>query len=135
MEGRENSGPDDRIIDLRRVAPEGPPPLPGAQWDELRSHWVWWDEAAQQWVVAGEHGETRPAPTEPLLPPRLARELFHAEEIDPIEDHVIDIDRVAAPPQPMPGAQWNEVAGRWERWDDAAGAWVEAVAEAPSDAS
>jgi hypothetical protein len=135
MAGRENSEPDERIIDLRRVAPEGPPPIPGAQWDELRSHWVRWDESAQQWVVIGEHGETKVAPTEPLLPPRLARELIRAEEIDPIEDHVIDIDRIAAPPQPVRGAQWNEVAGRWERWDEAAGAWVEAVVQAPSDAS
>lgn len=135
MGEREHSGPDDRIIDLRRVAPEGPPPVPGAQWDELRSNWVCWDEPAQQWVVVVEGGERRAVPEGPLPPPRLAQELIHAEEIDPIEDHVIDVDRIAAPAQPMPGAQWNEVVGRWERWDGAAGAWVEAVAEARSDAS
>lgn len=135
MAGRQNREPDDRIIDLRRVAPAGPPPVPGAQWDELRSQWVCWDEPSQRWLVVGGDGRAQPAPDERLLPPRLARELLHAEEIDPIEDHVIDIDRIATPPRPMPGAQWNEVAGRWERWDAATGAWVEAVVEAPSDAS
>lgn len=85
-------------------------------------------------IVGGERGERMlPLDGIPLPPPLLARELIRAEEIDPLEDHVIDIDRVATPPQPMPGAQWNEVLGRWERWDETAAAWVEASdANAPS---
>jgi hypothetical protein len=131
---REAQGPrdQDRIIDLARAAQPGSPPVAGAQWDELHLRWEIWDEAAHAWMVVGdESGELiRPGDDAPLPPPLLARELIHAEEIDPVERHVIDVDRLAAPPQPVPGAQWNEVLGRWERWDDAAGAWVEAVAGA-----
>lgn len=146
----------DPVIDLReepqtaRAAP-GAPPVPGAQWDELHGCWEVWDEADQVWRIVG-HGSgvreaaqprsaaaARTAAAEAAaaaaLPPRLLRELLHAQEIDPVEEHVIDLDRLARPPQPVRGAQWNEVAGRWERWDEVAGEWVEARAEEPSDAS
>jgi hypothetical protein len=122
----------DLVRDYVRAPQPGAAPVPGAQWDELHDRWEVWDERGQQWLaldpVTGER--TVPIDELPVPPPLLARELVHAEEIDPIEDHVIDIDRLAAPPQPVPGAQWNEVVGRWEVWDDAAGTWVEALADA-----
>lgn len=123
----------DHVIDLTRATPNGPPPVPGAQWDELHGRWEVWNDTAQVWEIIGDDAGIRAAADDSFLPPLLARELFHAREIDPIEHHVIDLDRAARPPQPVPGAQWNEVQGRWERWDEAAGAWIEARADAPSD--
>jgi hypothetical protein len=124
----EGSQADERVIDLERAAKPGPPPVAGAQWDELHRRWEVWDDAAQAWLAVREGSGERYLPLDeaPLPPPRLASELVHADDIDPLERHVIDIDRLAAPPQPVPGAQWNEVVGRWERWDDASGDWVEA---------
>ena len=105
--------------------------MPGAQWDEVRAQWEVWDDAAHAWVaVGGGAGEqVLPLDEMPVLP---LLDLDGTDPVDEAKDHVIDIDRLAAPPQPIPGAQWNEVAGRWERWDDAASAWVEAHADAPS---
>lgn len=122
----------DELIDLTRQAQPSQPPIPGAQWDELHGRWQVWDDAAQGWMIVGDDSGARIAPLEevPLLPPHLARELIHADEIDRPELHVIDLDRLPEPAQPVPGAQWNEVLGRWERWDEAAGAWVEAIAQA-----
>lgn len=80
-------------------------------------------------VVADDTGEVLVPVDEAPLPPTLLRELYRADEIDPPDEHVIDVDRLARPPQPVAGAQWNEVSGRWERWDDRASAWVEALAE------
>jgi hypothetical protein len=38
-----------------------------------------------------------------------------------VPDHV----RLAKPGEPpQPGAQWNELEGQWERWDEDAQAWV-----------
>ena len=35
--------------------PSGPPPVPGAQWDEIHARWIVWDQAEGGWVpVAGE---------------------------------------------------------------------------------
>lgn len=120
------------VQDYVRAPQPGSAPVPGAQWDELHSRWEVWDERGQQWLAVDPVTGERSVPTDelPVPPPLLARELVHAEEIDPIEDHVIDIDRLAAPPRPVPGAQWNEVVGRWEIWDEAASAWVEALADA-----
>ena len=66
-----------------------------------------------------------PASENPL-PPLLARELHLAEELE-AEDlpPVPDVDRTPEPDEGPPGAQWNEVLARWERWDEASGAWVE----------
>lgn len=125
----------ERVIDLTSGGLPGPSPVPGAQWDELHLCWEVWDEAAQGWMIVGDDSGRRILPLDevPLPPPLLARELIHADEIDPLENHVIDIDRMAAPTQSVPGAQWNEVVGRWERWDEAAGSWVEARADRPAD--
>ena len=36
-------------------------------------------------------------------------------------DRVIDLDRMARPGDPpVAGAQWDELHGRWERWDEQA---------------
>lgn len=38
---------------------------------------------------------------------------------------VDDVKRVPAPSaRPEPHAQWNEISGRWERWDTAANEWL-----------
>lgn len=122
---------DERVIDLDRLAQPVAPPVPGAQWDELHRRWERWDELAGSWMIVGD-GASVPRPDVEAVPAFLARELHHADDIDAVVDHIIDVDRLAAPSQPVPGAQWNEVVGRWERWDEAAGAWVEARADAPS---
>lgn len=121
---------DDRIVDLDREVAYGEPPVPGAQWDELRQRWERWDEVAGHWVTVGDElGE-------PVLPPDAIPSSLVQELLDEDDDrpHIIDVDRMAAPSEAVPGAQWNEVVGRWERWDDAAGAWVDALA-APHDTS
>lgn len=101
-------------------------PVAGAQWDELHRRWERWDEASQGWVVVGDDAGdgVEPADENPY-PSLLARELHHADELDEVaEPDVDDIARAAAPPEHVPGAQWNEIARRWERWDDVAGRWV-----------
>jgi len=124
---------DEPTIDLTRAPQPDEPPVPGAQWDEVRAQWEVWDDAAQAWGVVGDQTGARILPLDELpMMPVLDRELHLTDSIDEPEDHVIDVDRLAAPPQPVPGAQWTEVIGRWERWNDAAGAWVEARADAPS---
>jgi hypothetical protein len=119
--------PREPVDDVERAVPEGEPPVPGAQWDEVHERWEAWDEATQRWVVVGEsHGDDVEPDQENLLPPLLARELQHADDLDAVDDpDVPDVERKPEPPAHVPGAQWNEVAGRWEQWDDAAGAWVE----------
>lgn len=102
--------------------------MPGAQWDELHGLWERWDERSGSWKPVGDAADPRrPSPPDPL-PAILARELQHEAELDAEEeaDHIIDIDRIALPERPVPGAQWNEVVGRWEVWSEAAGAWEEA---------
>jgi hypothetical protein len=114
------------VHDVDRAAIEGEPPVPGAQWDEVHRRWEHWDEATQAWVVVGEDaGDGVDPGAENPLPPLLARELQHAEELEAADEpDVPDVDRQPEPPAHVPGAQWNEVAGRWERWDEGAGAWV-----------
>lgn len=133
----------DDVVDLDRAAQPGPPPVPGAQWDELHRQWERWDDDVQAWRVVGDAGDdsgdiVRP-PSEGPVSAFLAGEVARsgqpeadtvvdtaAEDDDDGRIHVIDVDRLAAPPQPVLGAQWNEVRGRWERWDDVLEEWVEA---------
>lgn len=105
--------------------PDAPPPEPGAQWDEVHGRWERWDEASQAWVVVGDPGDGVAPGAENPLPALLARELQHAEELEAGEEPPEpDVERAPEPPEHVPGAQWNEVEGRWERWDDTAGEWV-----------
>ena len=114
------------IDDVPRIPePAGGPPVHGAQWDEVHGRWEHWDADAEQWVVVGDDAGDGVAPeAENPLPAHLAREVHHAEELEARDEHLGDVDRAAEPPQHVPGAQWNEVEARWERWDDTAGAWV-----------
>jgi hypothetical protein len=127
----------DQVIDLDRAARPGSPPVPGAQWDELHGRWERWDEAAQGWRIVGATGDIVRPPSEGPVSAFLAAEVARSGQPEAVVDtpdededdgrvHVIDVDRLAAPPQPVPGAQWNEVRGRWERWDDVLEEWVEA---------
>jgi len=46
---------------------------------------------------------------------------------------VTDAKRAPSPSErPVAGAQWNEITGRWERWDAATNDWV-AVPDDPTD--
>lgn len=128
MASRMGEDPYPEVDDLERAPrPEGEPPVPGAQWDELHRRWEIWDESAQAWVVVGDDPGDGVAPLdENRLTPLLSRELLHADEVEPEAPVVPDVDRAPAPECGPPGAQWNEVADRWERWDEAAEAWVEA---------
>ncbi len=119
------------IADVPRVPLQGEPPVPGAQWDELHHRWEHWDEESGTWVVVGDDpGDGRAPGDENPLPPLLAREITLGDEVEAAEVHVPDVGRAPKPTEPGPrGATWNEVVGRWERWDDATEAWVEAVVE------
>lgn len=113
------------VDDLDRAPQQGAPPVPGAQWDEVHQRWESWDEAAGEWVVVGDGPGIGPPPAdENPLPPLLSREVHLADEVDPLEEHVPDVGRLPEPPDAPPGGQWNEVTGRWERWDEDAEAWV-----------
>jgi hypothetical protein len=114
------------IDDVERIPePAGPPPVHGAQWDEVHGRWEVWDEAVEQWVVVGDAGDGVAPAEENPLPAELARDLLLDEErhADDRPDEP-DVERAPEPPEHVPGAQWNEVEARWERWDDAAGAWI-----------
>lgn len=124
--------PAEPVADYARAPrPGGDAPVPGAQWDELHDRWEVWDEPTRTWLAVDPVTGARTVPVDdlPLPPPLLGEEARPAVEIDLSEPHVIDVDRLAAPDHPVPGAQWNEVVGRWETWDEAAGAWVEARTE------
>jgi hypothetical protein len=126
--------PREPVTDEERAALPGEPPVEGAQWDELHQRWEHWDEATRTWQVVGGPGvgEADPAKENPL-PPLLARELHVAEELEAEDGPAVpDVEREPEPDAGPPGAQWNEVLARWERWDDASGAWVEATDE-PSE--
>ena len=130
MASHAGEGPAEPVDDLERQAERGDPPVPGAQWDELHRRWEHWDESAQMWVVVGDDPGDGVAPAvENPLPALLARELLEDDEIEARHETVADVDR-SSPQGPAPrGAQWNEVTDRWERWDEAAEAWVEATVE------
>jgi hypothetical protein len=121
--------PPHPVEDVGRNAVPGPPPVEGAQWDEVHSRWEAWDETAGEWTIVGDPGDGVPIVDENQLPPLLARELLLADDLESHHDVVPDIER-ASPVGPAPrGAQWNEVTDRWERWDEASDAWVEAAVE------
>jgi hypothetical protein len=104
----------------------GPPPIPGAQWDEVRAVWMRW--IGEEWVEVEEHidGPTLGDPIEDVvLPAALAYDLAVAKELDLTTDEVVIDLRAPEPTVKVPGAQWNEVAGRWERWDDDARTWLQ----------
>jgi hypothetical protein len=124
MAAHMGEGPPDPVDDVERSPVAGDPPVPGAQWDELHGRWEVWDEGAQAWVVVGDVGDGISPEDENPLPSLLARELLHADEQDLEHQPVDDVPRAAEPGEGPPGAQWNEVEGRWDRWDDATGAWV-----------
>lgn len=117
--------PYDRVDDIERESVPEEPPVPGAQWDEVHSRWERWDEDSASWVVVGEDAGDGVAPAdENPLPAPLARELVRADDVEP-EERYQDVDRTPAPGlPPEPGAQWNEVDARWERWDDTSSSWV-----------
>lgn len=121
----------EEVTDLDRAPQPSAPPVPGAQWDELHQRWEVWDEASGEWQVAGDDAGSGVAPSdENPLPSLLAREVTRGEELVAAQDPVPDVDR-ASPQGPAPrGAQWNEIAERWERWDEATESWVEATADA-----
>jgi hypothetical protein len=125
----------EEVSDAHREAIPGEPPEPGAQWDELHKRWELWDEAAQQWKVVGDAGDGVAPADENPLPPFLARELVHDEDLEAAHPAVPDLPR-SSPEGPAPrGAQWNEVAARWERWDEESGEWVEATADSDGPAA
>jgi hypothetical protein len=123
-------GPTEPVDDLEREAVQGEPPVPGAQWDELHKRWEHWDEASQEWVVVGDDpGDGVDPGEENPLPALLERDLRLADEVEAAHPPLSDIGR-EAPAGPAPrGAQWNEVVGRWERWDEARDEWVEATVD------
>jgi len=62
---------DERLVDIEREAvaqveagveghgegapePAGPPPVPGAQWDETHARWIVWDASKGGWVPVDE---------------------------------------------------------------------------------
>ena len=103
--------------------------MEGAQWDEVHQRWEVWDDATEQWVVVGDAGDGVDPSEENPYTALLARELHHADESVSHHEVVPDVPR-GGPSGPAPrGAQWNEVVGRWERWDEASASWVEAVAD------
>jgi len=114
------------VSDVERAPIAGDPPVVGAQWDEVHERWEVWDQGSGSWVVVGDDAGTGIDPgKENPLPASLARDLFVADQIEAAEPPPVDdVDRAPAPTAPVPGAQWNEVAGRWERWDEASGAWM-----------
>jgi hypothetical protein len=125
MAAHAGEGAHEPVDDVHRGAQEGEPPVPGAQWDELHERWEHWDEAAEAWIIVGDDTGDGVAPQdENPLPSLLARELLHADEQDLEHVTVADVARAAEPSDGPPGAQWNEVEGRWDRWDEATGAWV-----------
>jgi hypothetical protein len=122
--------PRPHVDDLERRGVPGPPPVEGAQWDELHRRWEHWDERAHAWVVVGEDAGDGVAPAdENPLPAEVARELLHADEMEAVHPLLPDVARAPEPGSGPPGAQWNEVEERWERWDEASGSWVVATDE------
>lgn len=115
------------VGDFDRAAVPGEPPVPGAQWDELYRRWEVWDDAVQGWVAVGDEPGAPIAPAEENpLPSHLSRVTLAADDL--ATEHVTASERRLAEPGDAPeGAQWNEVLGRWERWDEGTEDWVEAT--------
>ncbi|MEQ1787891.1 MAG: hypothetical protein ABL966_12620, partial [Acidimicrobiales bacterium] len=57
MISQAGEGHREPLDDHERVPAEGPPPVPGAQWDELHGRWERWDRVGQYWVVIGDAGD------------------------------------------------------------------------------
>ena len=130
MASHVGEGAPEPVDDLERTPERGEPPVAGAQWDELHRRWEVWDAAAEAWVIVGDDpGDGVPPSEENLIPPLLAREVLHAEEVEAHHQVVPDITRTSPTGPAPPGAQWNEVVARWERWDEATESWVEAGPE------
>jgi hypothetical protein len=56
--------------DAVRAPVPGPPPLAGAQWDEIHGCWERWDELDGRWhVVAVHHGDHDEAPDDDWVRP------------------------------------------------------------------
>lgn len=113
------------VTDVQR-APEPPEHIAGAQWDEVHQRWEQWDESTQRWVVVGDDGDG----VDPAAENRfgdaaaIARSELLADELEAADEVVVDVPRAPEPPEHIPGAQWNEVAARWEQYDEASGTWV-----------
>jgi len=133
MAAHVGEGGHEPVDDLDRAGVKGEPPVPGAQWDELHQRWERWDADTETWVlVAGVGDGVAPADENPLGS-TLARGLLAADELEADSERVPDVPRVPEPPTRPPGAQWNEIVGRWDRWDEAAGAWVPATSDPEPD--
>lgn len=114
-----------------RIPIPGPPPLHGAQWDEVRGVWMRWMD--DTWLVVEEHadGPHLGAPIEDIvIPAALAYDLAVAHELDLRHPEVV-IDLTSPEPTVrVPHAQWNELAARWEAFDAATESWVPVAAPA-----
>ena len=56
--------------DVDRSPVPGPPPVGGAQWDEVHECWERWDELDGRWhVVAVHHGDIDEAPADDMIRP------------------------------------------------------------------
>lgn len=56
--------------DVDRSPVPGPPPVAGAQWDEVHECWERWDEIDGRWhVVAVHRGDTDEAPEDDMVRP------------------------------------------------------------------
>ena len=128
MASHVGEGPHEPVDDLDRTGVKGESPVPGAQWDEIHRRWERWDDDAQAWVVVGDDAGAGVAPLhENPFTAILARELLHADALEGDQPAPVpDVGRAPAPKDAPPGAQWNEVAERWERWDETSEAWVDA---------
>ena len=102
MAAHVGEGPDEPVDDLARSAPQGDPPVPGAQWDELHRRWEHWDEASQAWVIVGDPGDGIAPEDENQMAPTLARDLLHADEMEFQHMHVDDVARAPSPPKARP---------------------------------
>ena len=53
---------DGSVPEVERTPVPGPPPVAGAQWDEVHARWEAWDERIERWyVVGGPREEREPA--------------------------------------------------------------------------
>ena len=127
MASRAGEEPAEPVDDLHRNAKPSEPPVEGAQWDEVHRRWEVWDEAAGAWQVVGGAGDGVAPVDENPLPPLLAREVLLADELAAEHQEMPDVPRVSPHGAAPPGAQWNEVTDRWERWDESTDSWVEAT--------